>query len=152
MALARILAEANIQLEPFLVWFLRCAGVFGVAELLAGVVVFLGACHIVVFCKQPAVIVRYLWFVQIPLLIGILGMIAHLTRAYSTDVRMGHGTTKWLWLTAGFSEGLIALEDGFLMTLPSYCVIGVGLLVRKGNSRRTSQQDDSSAMGGISNE
>ena len=70
MALARIFAEANVQLEPFLVWFLRCTGVFGVAELLAGVVVFLGACRIVILRKQPGVIVRYLWFVQIPLLIG----------------------------------------------------------------------------------
>jgi hypothetical protein len=151
MALISIFAEANVQLESFLAWFLRCAGVFGVAELLAGVVVFLGAVVVVCSNRRAAILRRYLLVVQLPLLIAVLAAIARSITYYGWISRAPDAEMKSALYADYLPDILSLLKDGFLISLPSYFVVGVGLLVRMRGSHGTSQQDNNSATRGISN-
>jgi len=133
--------------ESSLSWMLRSLGsIYGLLILLAGLLVFVGACAVVVGSRRPAVIAAYLVFLPLPLLISALAVIygalqSCLVLAASTasprpsEIAWGMATV-WCTLLAG----LIAM-------LPSYAVLGVGLFVRTLSSPQQGRENDARGTG-----
>ena len=124
------LAQAGSEFqESFASWLIGCLGLYGVLALLAGAVVFLGACFVVSFARRPAVIAAYLVFLLLPPLLGILGALAGIVSAFSVLARTA-GEIKQSAICGALAEALVTPLTALMITLPSYGVIAIGLFVR----------------------
>lgn len=128
---------AKIESSSFLAGMPNSLGIHGVAVLLVGACVFLGACLVVALRKRPAVIASYSLFLLFPLLVGVHGAIADLRDGF--DI-IAHSNVRPHPSEIAYAESraLEVLSLGVLTTWPSLFVVAIGLLVRTLRSRETS--------------
>jgi hypothetical protein len=116
--------------QSLLGWMLNSLGWADLLALTAGLLIFAGACRLVMRQSKPAVLAAYLVLLPLPVLISISGtlkgMISSFTVIAATpDLRM---------TTADFAGGiavcLMSLFVAMMISAPSYLLLATGLLFR----------------------
>ena len=121
--------DAAVQ-QSVLSWAITSLGpVFAPLILGSGVLIFLGACVVVLFQRRPSVIAAYLVFVPLPWLMGILGTCWGGLQTLSA-IAMSEVAPKPSELAAGISTSLFSSLVGLVASLPAYLVVAMGLLIR----------------------
>ena len=115
--------------EPYLVWFIRSLGLYGLLSLASGLAVFVGACAVVALARRPAVIASYLVFLLLPLLFAVTGAVQGTVSSFAVIAR-SDVVLKQSEIFAGIAEALVVVLSALTITLPSYFVVAIGLFVR----------------------
>jgi len=122
----------------FFEWAFQSLGFFyGVLIPLTGLLVFLGACLVVMLSRRPAVIAAYLVFLPLPMLIGVYGSVEGLIACFSMSA-MPRGTPLPAEVGIGISTALFSTVAGMAVSFPSYFVLAFGLFFRTLFSPKTS--------------
>lgn len=122
--------EPTTQSRPFdLHWMYESLGsVYCALILSTGLVVFLGACFLVLRRRRPAIVAAYLVFIPIPLLIGIFSAVHRFIIMHAVIANYNWEPTSQE-VARGISVYLFPILAGFVVVAPSYLVVAVGLLV-----------------------
>ncbi len=140
-----IFAQSADMVEPvgqqsYLAWAFESLGpLYGLGLPLAGFVVFVGACLVVVLNRRPAVIAAYLPVAAFPFLLGCFGTIHGFISAFSV-IAMSSMAPDPAEYARGISMALFSALVGFLVTFPTCFVISLGLFFRAITSPDTNRE------------
>ena len=115
--------------KPFAIWAIESLGLLGLATVLSGAAVFVGACLVVFLSRRPAVIASYTLFLFLPLLLGVLAALKGSVSSFAV-LATAHVEIKQWQVFAGLAETCVLLMTALTVTLPSYVVIAIGLFIR----------------------
>jgi phage shock protein PspC (stress-responsive transcriptional regulator) len=126
--------------EPWLTWFVRSVGLWGLLMLVGGAVMFVGACLVVFLGRYPENLAAFVLFLSWPFLIGIVaGVVAGITD-YALIRKYDVPVTPVQLIATVLQSMLSPLRDAAVVSLPSYLVLGINHLIRSrfsATARRT---------------
>jgi hypothetical protein len=121
--------EAPVQ-QSYLMWMFQALGpLFGFLLPASGIVLFAGACLVVLLSRRPSVIASFLVFLPLPIMIGVLGSLLGFISAFSV-IAASEVAPKPAEVAAGISTGLFSTLVGLLVTFPAFLVTSCGLFIR----------------------
>ena len=113
-----------------LMLMIQTMGLSGLFVLLLGLAIFIGACLVVAKSCRTSSVAAYLVLLPLPTFIGVLGQLKGIYASLSVISVSGMQPTGQEW-AGGFAESALIMFVCLLVTLPSYLVLAVGLLVRE---------------------
>lgn len=127
-----VLAQANASLfkGSYLAWFFEHLGPFySLVIPVAGLLVFFGACFVVLRSRRPAMIATWLVLVPIPLMIGFQAAVEKQLPVLLAIVISGAQPTA-AEISEGIASSLVPLYLGMLEMWPAFLVVATGLILR----------------------
>ena len=99
-------------------------------SLLAGFLIFCGACYLVKTKRRPSVLAAYLVLLPLPVFISLCGSISGMASSLSVIAASPEATITRTDLAAAMADSLYGLLVVALVSAPTYFVLAVGLLRR----------------------
>ena len=116
--------------QSLLGWMLNSLGWADLLALTAGLLIFAGACRLVMRKSQPAVLAAYLVLLPLPVLISNSGTLKGMISSFTVIA----ATPDLQVTTADFAGGiavcLMSLFVAMMISAPSYLLLATGLLFR----------------------
>ncbi len=130
-------ADLDRGSQSFLLWFIENLGLSGLFMIFLGLAVFIGACVVVATSRRASAIAAYLVLLPLPMYIGILGILKGVIASLSV-IALSEAQLKASEIAAALECSVLSIFVGLLVTLPTYLVLAVGLLLRACNSSPSS--------------
>lgn len=127
-----VLAQAKAPLlkGSYLQWFLDRLGPFySLVIPLAGLLIFFGACFVVLRSRRPAMIAAWLVLVPVPLMIGLQAAVMRQLPSLLIIATSGVQPTA-AEIAEELASSLVPLFLGSLETWPAFFVLAAGLIFR----------------------
>jgi len=109
----------------------RCLVIFAI-----GLVLFIGACFVVAKCRR-AVIASYLVLLPLPLIVSVFGLLGGLVQSLIVLSASPESQPTASQFAAAAAASLAPLFLWLAVTIPSYLVLGTGLVFRTLRSGKT---------------
>ena len=113
-----------------LMLMIQTMGLSGLFVLILGLTIFIGACLVVAKSRRTSSVAAYLILLPLPTFIGVLGQLKGIYASLSVISVSGVQPSGQEW-AGGFAESALTMFLCLLVTLPSYLVLAIGLLVRE---------------------
>jgi len=118
-----------LQTESYVHWLLRMLGpLWGFLIPLAGGVVFLGAFFVVLVSRKPRVIAAFFVFLPLPFILALFAAFSRQLASLSVLAASTANPTAAQW-SEGLSAMIVPLLVAIHLTLPSYLLLSLGLLI-----------------------
>ena len=126
-----VLAQAIPPGTSFGGWVVGVLGTLSsIIVLISGLLIFGGACHLVVTKRRPAVLAAYLVLLPLPVLVAIFGEMKGMVSALTAIASSPEITVPTEHVAGGAAASLIAVLFAMLVSAPTYFVLAFGLLAR----------------------
>ena len=99
-------------------------------SLLAGVLIFCGACYLVKTKRRPAVLAAYLVLLPLPVLISLCGSLSGQVSSLSVIAATPNLNVTTADVAAAVADTLLGLLVALLISAPTYFLLAFGLLIR----------------------
>jgi hypothetical protein len=116
--------------QSLLGWMLSSLGWADLLALTAGLLIFAGACRLVMRKSQPAALAAYLVLLPLPVLISISGTLKGMISSFTVIAATPDLHVTTADFAGGIAVSLLSLFVAMMISAPSYLLLATGLLFR----------------------